>query len=158
MFPTQALSAILVTLFFATTTHASLFTDLFPTTHDYTTGFTTADVDVSKHVEKVPMTESALNIPRAPATIQKAGKTVWQANYPKHALGIRGGSGFNIRINGTDPFYAAARNGEKEFVIGYSVMFDEGFTWRRGGKLPGGCAYTAPCFLPCLSLTRFLSL
>lgn len=30
---------------------------------------------------------------------------------------------------------------EDEVVCGYEVMFEDGFEWVKGGKLPGVCAY-----------------
>jgi hypothetical protein len=32
--------------------------------------------------------------------------------------------------------------GAKEAVFGYRVMFEKGWEWVKGGKLPGMCAYT----------------
>jgi hypothetical protein len=47
-------------------------------------------------------------------------------------------------MNGTDEFEAALADGATEIMIAYSVMFEEGFNFVKGGKLPGACKFTSP--------------
>ena len=70
-----------------------------------------------------------------------------QAHYPK------GSYTFGHQPQGGISFYAPGPSDvdlttAKEATFGYSVMFDEGFDWNKGGKLPGLCE--------CLGIIRIL--
>ena len=74
-------------------------------------------------------------------------KLSMQAHYPK------GSYTFGHQPQGGISFYAPGPSDvdlttAKEATFGYSVMFDEGFDWNKGGKLPGLCE--------CLGIIRIL--
>ena len=48
-------------------------------------------------------------------------------------------------LNGSDAFVSAVEKGATEVVFAYSIMFQEGFEFNMGGKIPGGCTFT--CFV-----------
>ena len=89
----------------------TLFDQLFPSTYTYSSGFTTADVDVGSNIKKVDLAASdQLNIIRgsAPEPVEYSGKKAWHAVYPKGAYAAGGiPEGLNIVFNGTDEFSAA---------------------------------------------------
>lgn len=63
-----------------------------------------------------------------------------QAHYPK------GSYTFTHSPEGGLSFYAPGPDAvdlttAKEATFGYSVMFEDGFEWQKGGKLPGLCEY-----------------
>lgn len=67
----------------------------------------------------------------------------WEAFYPAGSINpggeIKGGFGFYMK--GPKPFeQTLERKDAVEVVCGYEVMFEEGFEWVKGGKLPGVCA------------------
>ncbi|EIM80912.1 uncharacterized protein STEHIDRAFT_87240 [Stereum hirsutum FP-91666 SS1] len=64
----------------------------------------------------------------------------WEAFYPAGSINpggeIKGGFGFYMK--GPKPFeQTLERKDAVEVVCGYEVMFEEGFEWVKGGKLPG---------------------
>ena len=48
--------------------------------------------------------------------------------------------GFSFYSGGSNEFRDAVRAGANEVMVSYSVMFQDGWQWVKGGKLPGGCA------------------
>lgn len=69
------------------------------------------------------------------------GQKAIKATYPKgsYRLGVSGhlgGLSFYTSGPGTVDLTTA-----KEATFGYSVMFDQGFQWNKGGKLPGFCKF-----------------
>jgi hypothetical protein len=73
--------------------------------------------------------------------VKRAGKTAWEAIYPAGSFSpgnaLRGGFGFYV--NGMSDFRDAVQGGATEVMFGYSVAFQAGWEWVKGGKLPGGC-------------------
>ncbi|TFY77928.1 hypothetical protein EWM64_g6086 [Hericium alpestre] len=64
----------------------------------------------------------------------------WEAFYPAGSINpsapIKGGFGFYL--SGPPQFSEELnKNGAVEAVMGYEVMFEEGWQWAKGGKLPG---------------------
>ena len=52
--------------------------------------------------------------------------------------GLRDEGGFGFYVRGTSSFYSAISSGQANSVIlSYSVFFQSGFQWNKGGKLPG---------------------
>lgn len=129
----------------------SLQDSLFPSFHTYESGFTTASgIDVSG-VKKVDLSDDALNVFQVQSgmthnVVDINGKTAWEAVYAKGSWNPSNKplGGFGFYVSGSDEFKDAMKDA-KEVVYGYSVMFEEGFSFNKGGKLPGGCAY--PCSL-----------
>lgn len=67
----------------------------------------------------------------------------WEAFYSAGSINpsgtIKGGFGFYMK--GPEPFEESLeRTDAVEVVCGYEVMFEEGFEFVKGGKLPGVCA------------------
>lgn len=125
---------------------------LFPASHTYSSGFTTAsDVSVSG-VSSVELSDNALNVIKVQSgmshnVVTQSGKTAWEANYPEGSWNPSNTplGGFGFYLGGTDEFSSAVSNGAKEVMFAYSIMFEDGFDFNKGGKLPGACK----CF--CLS-------
>ncbi|THH19197.1 hypothetical protein EW146_g1929 [Bondarzewia mesenterica] len=65
-------------------------------------------------------------------------REAWEAIYPKGSINpageIKGGFGFYL--SGPRTFAEQLRDAE-EAIMGYEVMFEEGWEWMKGGKLPG---------------------
>lgn len=63
----------------------------------------------------------------------------WEASYPKGSCSptteIPGGLGFYLA--GPKEIASLLDQGAKEAVFGYRVMFEKGWEWVKGGKLPG---------------------
>lgn len=63
----------------------------------------------------------------------------WEARYPKGSCSptteIPGGLGFYL--GGPKEILSLLDQGAKEAVFGYRVMFEKGWEWVKGGKLPG---------------------
>lgn len=84
----------------------------------------------------------------APSSVSPEDKTggkretnvAWEAFYPAGSINpsgpIPGGLGFYMR--GPKVFEEGLKDA-KEVRIGYSVMFERGWEWVLGGKLPGAC-------------------
>ena len=75
--------------------------------------------------------------------VTKEGKTAWQADYPKGSWNPSNTplGGFGFYLGGSDEFYNAIMNGADEVILGYSIFFEDGFEFNKGGKLPGVCTY-----------------
>ncbi|KAI5116822.1 hypothetical protein M0805_002880 [Coniferiporia weirii] len=117
---------------------------LFPSFHTYETGFTTADGIAAAGVAKVDLSDDALNVIKVQSgmthnVVTQAGKTAWEAVYPAGSWNPSNTplGGFGMYVGGSDAFKAAIDNGANEVVFGYSVMFEDGFEFNKGGKLPG---------------------
>lgn len=67
----------------------------------------------------------------------------WEAKYPKGSCSpktkIPGGLGFYL--GGPKEIVSLLDQSAKEAVFGYRVMFEKGWEWVKGGKLPGMCAH-----------------
>ena len=127
---------------------SGLASQLFPPGYVYSFGFTTAEDVVVPGVRQAELNDKELNVFKVSSgmthnVVEQEGKTAWEAFYPagsyKPSASPRGGFGFYV--NGTNEFEAAVQGGAEEVVFGYSVMFEEGFNFVKGGKLPGACEY-----------------
>ena len=69
-------------------------------------------------------------------------KLAWEARYPAGSCSpkskIPGGMGFYF--GGPKEIVALLEQGATEATFGYRVMFEKGWDWVKGGKLPGMCA------------------
>ncbi|TFK45411.1 hypothetical protein OE88DRAFT_1216631 [Heliocybe sulcata] len=119
-----------------------------------TTGFTTS-LHLANDVEAlafVALADDALGVhksssrlphplvtpPKPPPSQGRDRPVAWEAFYPKGSINpsnpIPGGCGFYL--SGPKAFSDAFVNA-KEVVMSYEVLFEEGFEWVKGGKLPG---------------------
>lgn len=67
----------------------------------------------------------------------------WEAFYPTGSINPNGAikGGFGFYMKGPKAFeQALERKDAVEVICGYEVMFEDGFEWVKGGKLPGVCA------------------
>lgn len=129
-----------------TTVNTTLQNFLFPDFHTYSNGFTTAAGISVTNVTTVALSDSALNVIGVQSglthtVVTHSGKTAWQANYPNGSYNPSNTplGGFGFYVNGTTPFTKAIASGASQVMFGYSVMFQQGFEWNMGGKIPGGC-------------------
>ncbi|KAA1476932.1 hypothetical protein DENSPDRAFT_867438 [Dentipellis sp. KUC8613] len=123
--------------------------------------FTTSQLLSSRHSEisHTPLKDSALgvhkvsdpkhlphNLVKPPAPIappsedEELPEEAWEAIYPAGSINpsapIKGGFGFYL--SGPQAFKEQVNDkGAQEVVVGYEVMFQEGWEWVKGGKLPG---------------------
>ena len=126
-------------------TGSTLYNQLFPSTYSYSSGFTTADVDVGPNIKKIGLSASDLNvyIGHAPDPVEFSGKQAFQATYNKGAYAGSGiPQGLNFVMNGSHEFTAACEAGAREVVVGYSLFWEEGFEFAKIAKLPGACEST----------------
>lgn len=143
MFSNQILFA-LVALAVPPIAHASLSTSLFPTGHTYAHGFTTASGVSVSGVSSTSLSDSSLNVIKsgqlAHTVVTENGKTAWRADYPEGSWNPDNTpvGGFGFYLGGSDAFMDALPSA-KQVVFSYSVMFQSGFEWNKGGKMPGGC-------------------
>lgn len=124
---------------------------LFSDWNTYSFAWTTSTTS-HPEVEVIDLSDDALGVHRAdtrrpPHTIVSAPNVsssleqkAWRIFYPKGSINpngkIPGGMGFHI--SGPKLFKDKLENAN-EVLFGYSVLFEEGFEWVKGGKLPGGC-------------------
>ncbi|TDL14743.1 hypothetical protein BD410DRAFT_858017 [Rickenella mellea] len=119
--------------------------NLFPTGFVYASGFTTADGVSVPGISHVGLNDSALHVSRVTAglthhVVQKNGKNAWEAVYANGSYHPTSSplGGFGFYVGGSKSFVAATTAGAQEVLFSYSVMFQNGFEWVQGGKLPGG--------------------
>jgi len=123
--------------------------NLFPPQFVYGSGYTTANGVFVPGVEPVDLSDKDLNVFKATKgfthdVTRRKGKLAWEAQavYPEGSTnpgkskGIKGGFGFYG--NGSDIFEEALKTAN-EVMISYCVLFEAGFDFVKGGKLPGGC-------------------
>ena len=126
-------------------------------------GFTTSPSLASSipQISLVPLTDAALGVHKVtshtthsivtpppsafPDSVQ-APTEAWEAFYPAGSINPgnkeapRGGFGFYLR--GPKAFQDALKDGlPEEVMMSYAVMFEEGWAWQKGGKLPRVCAF-----------------
>ena len=125
----------------------SLQDSLFPSSLEYTSGFTTADGIDLDGVDKVDLSDDDLNVFQVQSgmthdVVDINGKTAWEAVYAKGSWNPSNTplGGFGLYVSGADNFKDAIADAQ-ELVVGYSIMFEDGFEYNKGGKLPGGCEY-----------------
>ncbi|KAF8878949.1 polysaccharide lyase family 14 protein [Infundibulicybe gibba] len=129
----------------------SLLSQLIPVPH-FRSGFTTSQSITHKDLQLIPFEDHALGVnkvsPRTPHKIvtppAASGPVVsppehaWEAFYPKGSINPAGKSpgGFSFYLSG--PAVFKEQLGEAtEAVMSYRMMLQEGWEWRKGGKLPG---------------------
>ncbi|KAH8111192.1 hypothetical protein DFH11DRAFT_1690460 [Phellopilus nigrolimitatus] len=111
--------------------------NLFPSFHTYSSGFTTADGISVSGVSTVDLSDKALNVIKVQSgmthnVVTQNGKTAWEAVYPQGSWNPSQHSARRLRL-----LPCAVAGGANEIVFGYSVMFQDGFEFNKGGKLPG---------------------
>ena len=120
---------------------------LFPV--PFLVGFTTATTLQSLPTDILPIDLASKQLGaakwKAPTeTVSKNGVQAWEAYYPKGSINpkgtIKGGFGFYL-TGPSDNAWAKRFETAKEVTFGYSVCFDNGFDWAKGGKLPGICEF-----------------
>ncbi len=115
-------------------------------------GFTTSTAIKIHHVAHVELSDSALGVHKTwsqtthNVVTMPDGKHAWEANFPEGSINPGnkttppGGFGFYLR--GPKAFADLLRNeAPEEVIMGYEVMFEHGWQWRKGGKLPGICEH-----------------
>ena len=127
----------------------SLQSNLFPSFHTYSSGFTTASGISVSGVSTVSLSDSALNVIKVQSglthnVVQQNGKTAWEAVYPEGSYNPSHTplGGFGFYLGGSDAFADAIAAGANQVIFGYSIMFQDDFEWNMGGKIPGGCTCT----------------
>ena len=124
--------------------------NLFPPLFVYGSGYTTANGVFVPGIEPIDLSDDDLNVFKSAkglthAVTRHRGKVAWEAVYPQgstnpgNSNGVKGGFGFYG--NGSDVFEESLKTAN-EVMISYSVLFEAGFDFVKGGKLPGGCACT----------------
>ncbi|KAI0937873.1 hypothetical protein AcW1_003915 [Taiwanofungus camphoratus] len=125
------------------------------------TGFTTAPpVRAPSPIAIVPLSDHDLGVhklssrtrhplaappaPSAPPPDPDSSPAIaWEAAFPRGSLNPANASappgGFGFYLRGP-PAFAAQLARAEEVLMGYAVMFEDGWAWGRGGKLPGICA------------------
>lgn len=130
---------------------------LFPPPYEYELGWTTSPAVDHPSVFRLPLSDTLLGVHRVMANLshnvvpsplthsQDDQDLSWEAVYPKGSISpsgnIRGGFGFYLR--GPAGFEEKLRT-VNEAVFSYSVMFQDGWEWVKGGKLPGACEFIPP--------------
>jgi hypothetical protein len=125
---------------------------LFPPFFRYSTGWTTSPLVNNPNILHVALSDSALGVHRVTARLthdvvhspnlpkHNPQDLAWEAAYPKGSINpggkIRGGFGFYL--HGPQGFAEKLR-GAQEAMFSYSVLFESGWEWVKGGKLPGAC-------------------
>ena len=127
---------------------ASLSHKLFPDEYEYYSGFTTALGVFVPGVFLAPLDDDALNVTKVQKNLThnvvwQNHKLAWEAIYPEGSINpgnkAHPPGGFGFYLGGTDEFFDEISNGAEEIMLSYSVMFEDGFEFNRGGKLPGAC-------------------
>ena len=98
-------------------------------------------------------TTHALSPPSVPVPGSPPDALAWEAVFPAGSINPGnktappGGFGFYLR--GPPPFAEALKDvrDESEVVFSYDVLFEDGFDWVKGGKLPGICKYSELLYL-----------
>ncbi|KAF8526876.1 hypothetical protein BU17DRAFT_40262 [Hysterangium stoloniferum] len=125
----------------------SLQSQLFPPTMGFITGFTTSCSVYMPQIAQVDLSDSALGITKVSSGASHPVVTgpgnhqcaAWEATYPKGSYAPSSGDvvgGFGFYLAGP-PEFASALKTAKNVLTSYSVRFEEGWDWQKGGKLPG---------------------
>ena len=118
-------------------------------------GFTTSRLIRITGIVPVDLADTALGVHKSSGGTHNVvsddqGKQTWEAHFPagsinpgnKHAP--RGGFGFYL--TGPAAFQRVLKEQRPEEVLmSYEVLFQDGWAWRKGGKLPGICTSACPC-------------
>ncbi|KAJ3528443.1 hypothetical protein NM688_g7999 [Phlebia brevispora] len=111
-------------------------------------GFTTSTAIKIQNVAHVELSDSMLGVHKVSSqTTHRVvttpdSKKAWEAYFPEGSINPgnkqapAGGFGFYLR--GPKAFQdILKREAPEEVIMGYEVMFEDGWQWRKGGKLPG---------------------
>jgi len=119
-------------------------------------GFTTRPLINIPSVNRVALADDALGVHKVSSATAHAivrppvppadgsGELAWEALFragsinPGNKLAPHGG--FSFYAHGPAEFSQKLRSEKpKEVIMSYKVMFENGFQWAKGGKLPGIC-------------------
>jgi hypothetical protein len=121
----------------------------------YQTGFTTNPNIKQVNLVNVGLLDSSLGVHKASSRTTHelvappsadfpsdlpAPTHAWEALYPEGSLNPKASlpSGFSLYLSGPEWFQEKAEQA-KEVMWSYRLMFEKGWTWAKGGKLPGPC-------------------
>jgi hypothetical protein len=127
---------------------------LFPITN-YEVGFTTSVTISLPNISNVALSDSSLGVhklshrtthnlvcPPPPSfpEVLPLPTEAWEAYYPKGSINPTAPvpSGFSFYVSGPTDFQKRAEKA-REVLWSYRVMFERGWEWAKGGKLPGSC-------------------
>ena len=145
-----------------TTTHAVLFP--VPTSSHLLTGFTTSPSITLPQIAHVDLSDRALGVHKAasrfshhlvvPPRADDAHARAWEAVFRQGSIAPGnkdqppGGFGFYMR--GPEAFreFLSKSVVQQEVVMSYEVLFEDGWEWQKGGKLPGICTRFSASSLP----------
>lgn len=123
---------------------------LFPQSLSYISGFTTSPYVNMGHIKHVALSDSALGVRKVAAGTDHpvvAGpgtkSQAWKATYPTGSYDPASGAvkgGFGFYMDGPAS-YSSLLSSAKEVIASYSVRFETGWQWNKGGKLPGMCEW-----------------
>ncbi len=128
-------------------------------------GFTSSSSLAKSHgdidIEHVPLDDSALGVhkvfnrtphnaisPPVPShpnpDDSEHPEQAWEAFYPRGSINPSASvvGGFGFYVAGPPGFLNGTVN---EAIMSYRVMFESGWEWAKGGKLPGICEYRSLC-------------
>ena len=126
------------------------------------TGFTTSPSVSLPHITYVALGDKTLRVhkvwnrtthqvvtPPPPTTHPhdtSSRDKAWLAHFPAGSINPNNKfappGGFGFYVHGPKEFHERMKEEKpREVVMGYEVMFEDGFGWVLGGKLPGVCTY-----------------
>jgi hypothetical protein len=128
-----------------------IFSSLFPISQ-YESAFSTTQSDIDNaRVSRVPLADSSVGVHRSssrlthnlvtpPTSGDHSPRVAWEAIFPKGSINPSGTipGGFGFYLNGP-PEFAARLESATEALFSYRVMFEDGWDFQKGGKLPGSC-------------------
>lgn len=145
-------------------------TDLFPVPFTrILSGFTTSTTIVLPNVLRVDLTDPALGVHKITShtthrVVKPPGSDVdaWEAVFPQGSINPGNKTaplgGFGFYLHGPTAFHKElAENSPNEVLMSYEVMFEDGWEWQKGGKLPGICMSASPCHCSAMLTARFAS-
>lgn len=120
-------------------------------------GFTSCSAVINPRVHVFALSDNALGVhkiysrtsheivtPPPPRSGHNLTQLAWEAIFPEGSINpgnkdtVPGGFGFYLR--GPKTFAEQLQNpSHRDVIMSYSVMFEDGYRWRKGGKLPGIC-------------------
>ncbi|KAI0359309.1 hypothetical protein OH77DRAFT_1017373 [Trametes cingulata] len=131
-------------------------TELFPVPEArILTGFTTSNLVISPLISTVALSDKELGVHKVtsrtthrvvepPVPVQgDEGQRAWEAVFPEGSINPGNSTappgGFGFCLRGPPDFARALGDVDtsREVVMGYDVLFEDGFDFRKGGKLPG---------------------
>ena len=121
-------------------------------------GFTTSTAIKIQNVTHVDLSDSTLGVHKIWSqtahnlVTMPDGKQAWEAYFPEGSINpgnkLTPPGGFGFYLRGPRTFHdLLTRETPEEVIMGYEVMFEAGWEWRKGGKLPGICEHI------CISLS-----